>query len=98
MGTVSVACLAQDGREAIGVDPVASKVDLVNPANPQASRRIEEIIASAVKANRLRTTHDPNQSDRREDLSFVGVGTPSQINGNPDLSYIRPVVWRSVWR
>ena len=92
VGTVSAACLAQDGHDVLGVDPVASKVDLVNAGqSPIIEANIQEIIAEAVAAKRLGAIQDPQRAIQETDLSFVCVGTPSQMNGNLDLSYIRRV-------
>lgn len=92
VGTVTAACLAQEGHEVIGVDPVALKVDLVNAGrSPIIEEEIEKIIATAVRADRLRATQDPIKAIEETELSFVCVGTPSQSNGNLDLSYIRRV-------
>lgn len=92
VGTVSAACLAQDGHDVVGVDPVASKVDLVNAGqSPIIEPNIQEILAAAVEARRLRAMQHPQQAVQETDLSFVCVGTPSQMNGNLDLTYIRRV-------
>src|SRR5271163_4331757 len=92
VGTVSAGCLAQDGHEVIGVDPVRAKVDLINAGqSPIIEAEIEEIINAAVKSGRLRATSDQDQAIRETELSFVCVGTPSQVNGNLDLTYIRRV-------
>jgi GDP-mannose 6-dehydrogenase len=92
VGTVSAGCLACDGHEVIGVDPVAAKTELVNAGrSPIIEADIAEIIASAVKAGRLRATDDPIQAIQDTELSFICVGTPSQINGNLDLTYTRRV-------
>src|SRR5580704_701445 len=92
VGTVSAGCLAQEGHQVIGVDPVPTKVDLINAGNsPIIEEEIGEMIASNVKAGRLRATCDQDEAIRDTDLSFVCVGTPSQSNGNLDLSYIRRV-------
>jgi GDP-mannose 6-dehydrogenase len=89
---VSAGCLAQDGHEVIGVDPVRTKVDLINSGqSPIIEVDIAEIIAAMVKASRLRATSDQDQAIRESELSFVCVGTPSQANGNLDLTYIRRV-------
>ena len=92
VGTVSAGCLAHDGHEVIGVDPVRTKVDLINAGqSPIIEADIGEIIASTVKSGRLRATEDQDQAIRDTELSFVCVGTPSQTNGNLDLRYIRRV-------
>jgi GDP-mannose 6-dehydrogenase len=92
VGTVSAGCLAQSGHEVIGVDPVATKVDLINQGqSPIIEAEINEIIASAVKSERIRATQDATQAIQDTELSFICVGTPSQVNGNLDLSFIRRI-------
>jgi GDP-mannose 6-dehydrogenase len=92
VGTVSAGCLADDGHEVVGVDPLPTKVDLINRGqSPIIETDIGEIIAATVKAGRLRATSDPGQGIRDTELSFVCVGTPSQPNGNLDLRYIRRI-------
>jgi GDP-mannose 6-dehydrogenase len=92
VGTVSAGCLADDGHEVVGVDPLPTKVDLINRGqSPIIETDIGEIIAATVKAARLRATSDPVEAIRQTELSFVCVGTPSQPNGNLDLRYIRRI-------
>src|SRR5580693_6881469 len=92
VGTVSAGCLADDGHEIVGVDPLPMKVDLINGGrSPIIETDIREIIAATVKAGRLRATSDPAEAIRETELSFVCVGTPSQSNGNLDLRYIRRI-------
>ena len=92
VGTVSAGCLARSGHEVVGVDPVQTKVDLINGSqSPIVEADIGEIIASTVGAGRLRATSDQAAAIRETELSFVCVGTPSQANGNLDLRYIRRI-------
>ena len=92
VGTVSAGCLAQDGHEVVGVDPVQTKVDLINRGeSPIIEAEIREIIAAAVKSGRRGATQDSSHAIQHTDLSFVCVGTPSQPNGNLDLRYIRRI-------
>lgn len=92
VGTVCAGCLAKEGHEIIGVDPVRTKVQLLNAGkSPIIEADIEEIIADAVKSGRLRATDDSVQAILDTDISFVCVGTPSQINGNLDLTHVRHV-------
>jgi GDP-mannose 6-dehydrogenase len=92
VGTVSAGCLAHDGHEVIGVDPVSTKVDLINAGkSPIIEAEIEEIIDATVRQGRLRATSDQNYAIRETELSFICVGTPSQVNGNLDLTYVRRV-------
>jgi GDP-mannose 6-dehydrogenase len=92
VGAVSAGCLANDGHEVIGVDPVQTKVDLINKGqSPIIEADISEIMAKTVKSGKLRATTDPVEGIRETELSFVCVGTPSQSNGNLDLRYIRRI-------
>jgi GDP-mannose 6-dehydrogenase len=92
VGTVSAGCFANDGHKVIGVDPVRTKVDLINAGkSPIVETDIGGIIEATARAGRLHATDDQAQAIRETELSFVCVGTPSQANGNLDLRYIRRV-------
>ena len=92
VGTVSAGCLANDGHEVVGVDPIRTKVDLINQGHtPIIEQEIGEIIAANVKSGRLRAVVDPVEAIQKTNLSFVCVGTPSQSNGNLDLRFIRRI-------
>lgn len=92
VGTVSAGCLATDGHFVIGVDPNKTKVDLINQGtSPIVEKDIGEMVAAAVKNNQLRATLDVRDAVMNSDISLVCVGTPSQLNGNLDLSHVRKV-------
>ncbi len=92
VGTVSAGCLATDGHFVIGVDPNKTKVDLINQGvSPIVEKDIGEMIAAAVKNKLLRATLDVQDAVMNSDISLVCVGTPSQLNGNLDLSHVRKV-------
>ena len=92
VGTVCAGCLAQDGHQIIGVDPVPTKVDLINAGKSTIiEEEIAELIANAVKRGMLSATDKTADAVENSELSFVCVGTPSQINGNLDLTHVRHV-------
>lgn len=92
VGAVSAGVLAKDGHQVIGVDPSATKVALINAGNtPIIEKDIGEIIALAVADGRLRATSDVADAIANSELSLVCVGTPSQLNGSLDLTYVRRV-------
>jgi GDP-mannose 6-dehydrogenase len=92
VGTVSAGCLAQAGHDVIGVDPVRTKVDLINSGQtPIIEAEINEIIGSSTRSGKLQATDDPAFAISETELSFVCVGTPSQPNGNLDLRFIRRI-------
>ena len=92
VGTVSAGCLAAEGHEVTGVDRARTKVDLINAGqSPIIEPEIGEIIATAVGNGRLRAMDESVRAIQDTELSFVCVGTPSQPNGNLDLSYITRV-------
>ncbi|MHB1516451.1 MAG: nucleotide sugar dehydrogenase [Acidiferrobacteraceae bacterium] len=92
VGAVSAGCLASEGHHVIGVDPNRAKVELINSGKtPIIEKDIGEMIAKAVAAGHLRATHDVQEAVTGSDISLVCVGTPSQLNGNLDLSAVRKV-------
>jgi len=92
VGAVSAGCLATDGHEVIGVDPNRTKVDLINQGTtPIIEKDIGEMIAATVKSGHLRATADVRDAVFGSDMSLICVGTPSQLNGNLDLSHVRKV-------
>jgi len=92
VGNVSAACFAADGHTVVGVDPNAVKVDLINQgASPIVEPGLAELVADGVSSGRLRGTTDAAAAIAETDLSLVCVGTPSQVNGNLDLTYLERV-------
>ena len=92
VGVVAAGCLAADGHHVIGVDPNAAKVDLINRGVPPiVEADIAGLIESAVESGRLRATADVREAVLATEMSFICVGTPSQLNGALDLRYVRKV-------
>jgi GDP-mannose 6-dehydrogenase len=92
VGAVSAGCLAKDGHQVIGLDPNRTKVDLINKGmTPIIEKDIGDMIAGAVQSGNLRATTDVREGVMNTDISLICVGTPSLLNGNLDLSYVRRV-------
>lgn len=92
VGAVSAACLAQEGHEVIGIDPVQTKVDIINAGkSPIIEAGIGVIIKQQVAAGRLCATTDAAAAIPHSDILFICVGTPSLPNGGLDVKYVRRV-------
>ncbi len=92
VGAVSAACFAESGHEVIGSDVNPLKVQIFNEGrSPVVEPGVEEIIAQAVKENRLRATTSAVEAVMDSDVSLVCVGTPGHHNGSLDLTYIKNV-------
>jgi GDP-mannose 6-dehydrogenase len=92
VGAVSAGCLAADGHTVIGVDPNATKVALINAGKtPIIEKDIGEMIGRCVRDKLLLATTDVKDAVLGSDISLICVGTPSQLNGNLDLSHVRKV-------
>jgi GDP-mannose 6-dehydrogenase len=92
VGAVSAGCLASDGHQVIGVDPNRTKVDLINEGKtPIIEKDIGEMIAATVRDGRLHATTNVREAVLGSEMSLICVGTPSQLNGNLDLSAVRKV-------
>ncbi|MET0062178.1 MAG: UDP-glucose/GDP-mannose dehydrogenase family protein [Candidatus Thiodiazotropha endolucinida] len=92
VGGVSAGCLATDGHHVIGVDTNTKKVDLINKGvTPIIEKDIGEMIEKTAASGYLRATTDISDAVNNSDISLICVGTPSQLNGNLDLSHVRKV-------
>src|SRR5688572_19161501 len=90
VGSVSLACLARDGHQVIGVDIDPIKLDLIRSRkSPILEEGIQELMRDVVESGRVAVTDDAAQALRDTELSFVCVGTPSAANGSQDLNAIR---------
>jgi len=92
VGAVSCGCFARDGIDVIGVDVNADKVALINDGHsPVGEAGLTEIIADAVKAQRLRATTNVDEAVTQSEVSVVSVGTPSRSNGGIGLAALQRV-------
>ena len=92
VGAVSMACLANDGHTVVGVDPNLGKVNLISSGkSPIVETGLDLLLASGVKAGLICATSDALKAVNETDISFICVGTPSQLNGSLDLKYVRAV-------
>jgi GDP-mannose 6-dehydrogenase len=92
VGTVSAASFADDGHDVVGVDVNAGKVAMVAEGrSPIVEPGLDEVLARAAAAGRLRATTSTQEAIAASDVSLVCVGTPSRRNGSLDLTYLTRV-------
>ncbi|WP_214044015.1 UDP-glucose/GDP-mannose dehydrogenase family protein [Methanomethylovorans sp.] len=89
VGSVSAACFAELGHEAICVDVDERKVSMINAGKaPIWEEGLEELLEEYA-GKRIIATSDYDLAVQRSDVSFICVGTPSDEKGNIDLSIVR---------
>src|SRR5438045_1052645 len=90
VGAVTAGCVASVGHNVIGVDVSPEKVEMLQSGKaPVMEPGLNQLIADASKAGRLRATLDAGLAVRESEISFVCVGTPSLHNGCLDLSSVQ---------
>lgn len=93
VGAVSVACLARDGHDVVGVDVDPAKLELIRAGRtPVVEEGMVDLMAQVVASGRVRVTDDAREAVATTDLSLVCVGTPSAANGSQDQSAILRLV------
>jgi GDP-mannose 6-dehydrogenase len=92
VGTVCGGCLASEGHNIIGVDVNPAKVDGMNSGiAPIVEPKLPELFARAHQEGRLSATLSATEAVHATELSLVCVGTPSEVNGSLDLTYMKRV-------
>ena len=85
VGAVSLACLARDGHQVIGVDIDRSKLDLIaGGRTPVVEEGMVDLMQQVAASGRIGVTTDAAQAVHDSDISLVCVGTPSAANGSQD--------------
>ena len=90
VGLVSGACFADFGHMVTCVDKDAAKIEaLLRGEIPIFEPDLDRLVASNVKAGRLKFTTSLSEPVARADAVFIAVGTPSRRgDGHADLSYV----------
>jgi len=92
VGTVCAGCLVSEGHTVTGVDVNASKVAAMNTGEASiVEPKVPQLLASGHQQKRLSATTSADEAVRSTDISLVCVGTPSQANGDLDLTYMKRV-------
>jgi UDP-glucose 6-dehydrogenase len=90
VGLPTAACFADMGNTVITVDIDERKIQkLLEGHMPIYEPGLEELVERNVKAGRLRFTTDYDEGLKDADFVFICVGTPSAVDGEADLKYVR---------
>ena len=85
VGAVSLACLARDGHQVIGVDIDRAKLDLLRDGKtPVVEEGMVDLVRSVAASGRVTVTDEVAAGIRDSEISLVCVGTPSAPNGSQD--------------
>ncbi len=89
VGAVSLACLARDGHEVIGVDIDRTKLSLiVDGKTPVVEEGMVELMQQVAASGRVSVTTEAEDAVLGSEISLVCVGTPSAANGSQDQGAI----------
>jgi GDP-mannose 6-dehydrogenase len=89
VGAVSLACLARDGHDVIGVDIDATKLRLITEGKtPVVEEGMVDLMAQVARNGRVSVTTDAQEAVLGSEISLVCVGTPSASNGSQDQTAI----------
>lgn len=92
VGCVSAACLAEIGHNVLGVDRDLHKIEAIRKGqSPFFEAGLEGLIQKNTAQGRLKAGPLDEASLDSADVVLLCVGTPSQANGNIDLSHLRRV-------
>jgi len=89
VGAVSLACLARDGHQVIGVDVDAAKLAMLRDGTtPVVEEGMVDLVRQVAASGNVSVTDDVNAAIRDSEISLICVGTPSAPNGSQDQSAV----------
>jgi UDPglucose 6-dehydrogenase len=90
VGLVTGACFADLGNQVICLDIDEAKIEgLKHGKLPIYELGLDEVVARNVKAGRLSFTTSYAEGIKNAEVVFIAVGTPSGVDGEADLHYVR---------
>ncbi len=90
VGLVTGACFADLGNEVVCLDIDKNKIDVLHQGDvPIYEPGLAELIARNMRAGRLEFTTDYAGALAAAEFVFIAVGTPSGVDGEADLQYVR---------
>ena len=90
VGLVTGATLADLGNQVVCLDILEEKITMLNSGkSPIYEPGLDELLKKGLKNKNLSGSTEIEQNIRNSDITFICVGTPSDKNGNIDLSYIK---------
>jgi UDPglucose 6-dehydrogenase len=92
VGLVTGTCFADLGNNVCCLDIDPERIDKLHQnIMPIFEPGLEEIVSRNVKAGRLTFTTDYQKALADAQIAFIAVGTPSGVDGEADLKYVRSV-------
>jgi len=93
VGLVTGACFADLGNQVICLDVIPEKIEKLKRGElPIYEPGLEEMVQRNAAAGRLEFTTNYAEAIPHAEFIFVAVGTPSGVDGEADLKYIRSAV------
>ena len=90
VGLVTGTCFADLGNKVVTVDIDERKINKLKKGEmPIYEPGLEELVERNVKADRLNFTTSYEEGLKDADFVFICVGTPSAVDGEADLKYVR---------
>lgn len=93
VGLVTGACFADLGNRVFCLDINEDRINkLRQNIMPIYEPGLEEVVERNVKSQRLFFTTDYEKALKDAEFAFIAVGTPSGVDGEADLQYVKDVV------
>ena len=90
VGLVTGACFADLGNEVTCLDVDEERISKLNQCvMPIYEPGLEQLVSQNAKARRLHFTTDYAAALKDAEIIFIAVGTPSGVDGEADLQYVR---------
>ncbi|MCC6146191.1 MAG: UDP-glucose/GDP-mannose dehydrogenase family protein [Anaerolineaceae bacterium] len=92
VGLVTGTCFADLGNEVVCLDIDETRIErLKNGIMPIYEPGLQQLVSQNVKAGRLTFVTNYEKALKDAEFAFIAVGTPSGVDGEADLQYVRSV-------